>query len=40
MLLKDNTKGALFYYNHNLVDPHWAESKEYIGVIGNHTFMK
>ena len=40
MVLKDNTKGALFYYNHNLVYPNWADHKTYIGVLGNHTFMK
>jgi spore germination cell wall hydrolase CwlJ-like protein len=40
MVLKDNTKGALFYYNHNLVYPHWADHKTYIGILGNHTFMK
>lgn len=40
MTLKDNTRGALFYYNHNLVNPYWADSKEYIGILGNHTFMK
>ena len=38
--LKDNTNGAVFYYNHNLVDPYWASVKEYLGQIGNHTFMK
>ena len=40
MMIKDNTHGATFYYAHNLVYPHWADSKEYIGVLGNHTFMK
>jgi len=40
MTIKDNTKGAVFYYAHNLVYPHWADSKQYIGVLGNHTFMK
>ena len=38
--IRDNTKGAVFYYAHNLVYPYWADSKEYIGVLGNHTFMK
>ena len=38
--IKDNTRGATFYYAHNLVYPHWADSKQYIGVLGNHTFMK
>ena len=40
MMIKDNTHGATFYYAHNLVYPHWADSKQYIGVLGNHTFMK
>ena len=38
--ITDNTKGAVFYYAHNLVYPTWADHKEYIGVLGNHTFMK
>ena len=40
LTISDNTKGAVFYYAHNLVYPHWADSKQYIGVLGNHTFMK
>ena len=40
MVIEDNTHGAVFYYNHNLVYPNWAPTKEYIGVAGNHTFMK
>ena len=40
MVIKDNTEGAVFYYAHNLVYPSWAETKHYIGVLGNHTFMK
>jgi len=36
----DNTNGAVFYYAHNLVYPYWADKKQYIGVLGNHTFMK
>lgn len=40
LIIEDNTHGALFYYNHNLVYPSWAPTKEYIGVTGNHTFMK
>ena len=36
----DNTNGALYYYNHNLVYPYWADHMELIGVLGNHTFMK
>jgi len=38
--LYDNTTGATFYYNHNLVYPHWAKEFELVEVIGNHTFMK
>jgi len=38
--IKDNTRGAVFYYAHNLVYPTWADEKEYIGILGNHTFMK
>ena len=38
--INDNTLGALWYYAHNLVYPHWADSKELTEVIGNHTFMK
>ena len=38
--LNDNTQGATYYYNHNLVYPDWAERFELIEVIGNHTFMK
>lgn len=40
MSIKDNTNGAVFYYAHNLVYPSWAETKKYLGVLGNHTFMK
>ena len=38
--LYDNTQGATYYYNHNLVLPHWAHEFQLIEVIGNHTFMK
>jgi spore germination cell wall hydrolase CwlJ-like protein len=38
--ITDNTKGAVFYYAHHLVYPTWADEKTYIGVLGNHTFMK
>ena len=38
--IEDNTKGAVYYYAHNLVYPSWADTKQYIGVLGNHTFMK
>jgi len=38
--ISDNTYGAVFYYAHHLVYPTWADRKHYIGVIGNHTFMK
>jgi len=40
MAIKDNTNGAVFYYAHNLVYPSWAETKELVGILGNHTFMK
>jgi len=40
MSIKDNTDGAVYYYAHNLVYPYWAKSKKFIGVLGNHTFMK
>lgn len=40
MRIVDNTNGAVFYYAHNLVYPNWAETKELVGVLGNHTFMK
>jgi spore germination cell wall hydrolase CwlJ-like protein len=38
--IEDNTKGAVFYYNHHLVTPSWSKTRTYIGVLGNHTFMK
>ena len=38
--VKDNTSGALYYYNHNLVTPYWVDHFDYIGVLGNHTFMR
>lgn len=38
--LRDNTDGAVFYYNHNLVNPSWAGSYTYITTIGNHTFLR
>ena len=40
LTVSDNTEGAVYYYAHNLVYPSWADSKHYIGVLGNHTFMK
>ena len=40
LTIKDNTEGAVFYYAHNLVYPGWAKTKKYLGVLGNHTFMK
>lgn len=40
LVVEDNTSGALYYYNHNLVYPAWAPEKEFIGIEGNHTFMK
>lgn len=38
--MSDNTKGSTFYYNHHLVTPWWSADYTYVGVIGNHTFMK
>ena len=38
--INDNTTGALYYYAHNLVYPHWADKFEVTEIIGNHTFMK
>ena len=38
--IKDNTGGAVFYYNHNLVYPNWADAMQTIGILGNHTFLK
>ena len=40
MAIRDNTEGAVFYYNHNLVTPSWKASKHYIKTIGNHTFLR
>ena len=40
LTVTDNTDGAVYYYAHNLVYPSWAKTKSYIGVLGNHTFMK
>ena len=39
-IIRVNTLGATHYYNHNLVDPNWADSFETTVVIGNHTFKK
>jgi len=38
--VNDNTKGAVYYYAHNLVYPKWADHKDLTVIIGNHTFMK
>ena len=38
--ISDNTDGAVFYYNHNLVYPNWADAMQTIGILGNHTFLK
>jgi len=40
MSIKDNTNGAVYYYAHNLVYPNWADTKTFLGTLGNHTFMK
>jgi spore germination cell wall hydrolase CwlJ-like protein len=37
---KDNTQGATHYYNHNLVDPDWAQYYTPTVVYGNHTFLR
>jgi spore germination cell wall hydrolase CwlJ-like protein len=38
--MHDNTKGALYYYAHNIVYPYWASEYKTTKVIGLHTFMK
>jgi spore germination cell wall hydrolase CwlJ-like protein len=38
--ISDNTGGAVFYYNHNLGYPNWADAMQTIGILGNHTFLK
>ena len=38
--VNDNTKGAVFYYAHNLVTPNWSHVKDLTVIVGNHTFMK
>ena len=38
--INDDTTGALYYYAHNLVYPHWADKFEVTEIIGNHTFMR
>ena len=40
MRVNDNTKGALWYYAHNIVLPNWAAEKATTAVIGGHTFQK
>ena len=40
MRVNDNTKGALWYYAHNIVLPNWAAEKTTTAVIGGHTFQK
>jgi len=36
----DVTDGALFYYAHNIVYPHWADDHTTTTIIGGHTFQK
>ena len=38
--VNDNTDGSLYYYNHHLVYPTWADTQELKVIIGNHTFMR
>ena len=40
MRVNDNTKGALWYYAHNIVLPNWASEKTTTTIIGGHTFQK
>ena len=40
MRVNDNTKGALWYYAHNIVLPNWAAEKTTTTIIGGHTFQK
>ena len=40
MRVNDNTKGALWYYAHNIVLPNWAAEKTTTAIIGGHTFQK
>ena len=38
--VNDNTDGSVYYYNHHLVFPNWAETQTLSVIIGNHTFMR
>ena len=38
--VNDNTDSSLYYYNHHLVYPTWADTQELKVIIGNHTFMR
>lgn len=38
--VKDNTGGATYYFNPNLVYPSWAESMTHTRTVGNHSFYK
>jgi len=40
MRVNDNTRGALWYYAHNIVLPNWAAEKTTTAIIGGHTFQK
>ncbi|MDH4276309.1 MAG: cell wall hydrolase [Gammaproteobacteria bacterium] len=38
--LRDDTKGALYYYAPKKVYPHWARFKQVTRTIGSHVFLK
>jgi len=38
--LKDNTKGAQYYYNPKLCSPSWAKKMAVTRIINNHTFLR
>ncbi|MEK6749264.1 MAG: cell wall hydrolase [Pseudomonadota bacterium] len=38
--LRDETKGALYYYAPKKVSPYWARYKEVTRTIGGHIFLK
>ena len=37
---KDNTGGATFYFNADIVSPYWLKDMEVVGVMFGHTFCK
>lgn len=38
--LRDNTKGALFYYNPKVCNPYWVKEMMVTKIIGKHNFLK